>query len=235
MSEVRIERRFRGPAQSGNGGYTCGLLAAQIEGPAEVTLRVPPPLERKLERRPDGEGGAELLDGEAVVASARPVRLAGSVRGPVTVDEAERASQRYTWADRHPYPGCFVCGPERRPGDGLRIFPGPVDGRELHACTWRPAADLGDAEGNVRPEFVWAALDCPTGIVTERFADLGTVILGRLAAEQSGTVPTGQTYVLTAWTEGREGRKLDTGSALFTAGGELLAHARARWIELRED
>ncbi len=42
---VVIERRFRGPADSGHGGYTCGLLAREIPGAAEVSLRVPPPLE----------------------------------------------------------------------------------------------------------------------------------------------------------------------------------------------
>ena len=42
---VVIERRFRGPADSGHGGYTRGLFAREIPGAAEVSLRVPPPLE----------------------------------------------------------------------------------------------------------------------------------------------------------------------------------------------
>ena len=29
----------------------------------------------------------------------------------------------------HPFPTCFACGTDREPGDGLRIFPGPVAGR----------------------------------------------------------------------------------------------------------
>ncbi len=152
MSTVTIARRFRGPDESGNGGYTCGLLAEEIDGPAEVMLRVPPPLERPLTRRPGAEGGAELLDDGTVVAGARPTTLGGSVPDPVSVEEAEQASRRYAWIDEHPYPGCFVCGPERESGDGLRIFPGPVDGRELHACPWTPATELGDADGAVRAE-----------------------------------------------------------------------------------
>jgi hypothetical protein len=41
---VTIERRFRGPSESGQGGYSCGLLARAIDAPAaEVTLRAPPP------------------------------------------------------------------------------------------------------------------------------------------------------------------------------------------------
>jgi hypothetical protein len=29
------------------------------------------------------------------------------------------------------------------------------------ACVWTPSADFADADGTVRREIVWAALDCP--------------------------------------------------------------------------
>src|SRR5215218_4317713 len=48
VTEIVIDRRFRGPDQSGNGGYTCGLVAGAMDGPAAVTLRLPPPLEVPL-------------------------------------------------------------------------------------------------------------------------------------------------------------------------------------------
>ncbi len=234
MSELKIDRRFCGPAQSANGGYACGLLAAEIAGPAEVTLRAPPPLGRPLLSQVREDGSAVLLDGEAAVAEARTTTLKGTVPAPVTSDQATRASKRYEWIDEHPYPRCFVCGPEREPGDGLRIFPGPVERRELYACTWTPEESLDNGFGSVRPEFVWAALDCPSGIVTNRFGEIGMVLLGRLAVELLGPVPVGELCILTAWTVAREGRKLDTGSALFDLDGDLLASSRARWIELRE-
>ena len=44
LSTIRIERRFRGPPNSGNGGYSAGRLAAFIDGSAAVTLHMPPPL-----------------------------------------------------------------------------------------------------------------------------------------------------------------------------------------------
>jgi len=47
---VTIDRRFRGPSDSGNGGYVCGVVAALVGGPAEVTLRSPPPLDRPSAR-----------------------------------------------------------------------------------------------------------------------------------------------------------------------------------------
>ena len=43
-----VPHRFRGPARSGNGGWTAGVLAAYLpgDGPVTVTLRRPPPLAR---------------------------------------------------------------------------------------------------------------------------------------------------------------------------------------------
>ena len=41
MLTMTIPHRFRGPPNSGNGGYVCGMLARNIAGAAEVTLRAP--------------------------------------------------------------------------------------------------------------------------------------------------------------------------------------------------
>ena len=41
METMTIPRRFRGPPNSGNGGYVCGMLARHITGAAEVTPRAP--------------------------------------------------------------------------------------------------------------------------------------------------------------------------------------------------
>ena len=48
LETVTIDRRFRGPLRSANGGYACGLLGSRVGPAAEVTLRLPPPLERPL-------------------------------------------------------------------------------------------------------------------------------------------------------------------------------------------
>ncbi|HSK25595.1 MAG TPA: hypothetical protein VK894_01620, partial [Jiangellales bacterium] len=61
-----VERRFRGPAESGNGGYVAGLLAARVGAvpggsAAVVTLRLPPPLETPLATVADGDGAVRLL------------------------------------------------------------------------------------------------------------------------------------------------------------------------------
>ena len=58
------------------------------------------------------------------------------------------------------FPDCFVCGPERRRGDGLRIFPGMLE-TGIVAAPWLPGDDLDGGDGKVAAIFHWAALDCP--------------------------------------------------------------------------
>src|SRR5690349_15896334 len=128
-----IERRYCGPPDSGNGGYSCGVVAALLDQPAEVTLRRPPPLDRPLAVERAGDG-VRVLDGDQPVAEARPAALALEVPPPPSFAEATAATEHYRWRERHPFPTCFVCGPARAPGDGLCIFPGAVAGRELAAA-----------------------------------------------------------------------------------------------------
>jgi hypothetical protein len=231
MPEVVIEQRFCGPPASGNGGYTCGLVARYVDGPAEVTLRVPPPLERPLEVRREA-AGASLWDHDVLVAEARAAAPELEAPAPVAFDEAREATGHYEWMHDHPYPTCFVCGPRREEGDGLRIFASPVAGREVYAAPWTPGVDLAGADGVVRPEFAWASLDCPSGLVTNTFDGVGRLLLGRLTADVRALPHVERDHVVIAWPIERDGRKLHTGSALFTASGDLLAAARAVWIEV---
>jgi hypothetical protein len=159
---IVISRRFRGPPESGHGGYTCGLLAREIDGPAAVTLKKPPPLERQLTLERGSDGRLLLRDGETVVAQAQPTSLELEPPAPVALEQAQAARSGYVGFRDHPFPHCFACGPDRDEGDGLRLFPGPIGGRDVIACAWRPDPALAGEDGAVRSEFVWAALDCPT-------------------------------------------------------------------------
>lgn len=228
---VVIDERFCGPADSANGGYACAMTAQGLDGPCEVTLRAPPPLGKQLHIQRDDRTIA-LLDDDVLIAEARSAAVSVDVPGPVSLVAARRAASLYPWRDRHPYPTCFVCGPQREPGDGLGIFPGPVDDEPLYAAPWIPEPSLADAQGNVRDEFVWAALDCPSGIVTDLFGRVGLILLGRLAADVRHPVVAGLPHVVQAWPLSRDGRKLSTASALFAAEGKLCAVASAVWIEL---
>jgi hypothetical protein len=142
------------------------------------------------------------------------------VPAPVSVEEAEEASKGYPGFQHHAYPTCFTCGPER--DDGLRIFPGPVEGRDgLVASPWTPE--------EVRPEIIWAALDCPGGWAVDDFQREG-VMLGRMAAGIRELPRVGERHVVVGWPVGEEGRKRHAGSALYSASGEVLALARSTWI-----
>jgi len=230
---MRIEDRFCGPRDSANGGYACGVAAALLDGDVEVTLRLPPPLDAELTAERT-DGGAVVRDGDRVIAEAKPTTLALEVPAPVGFDEAVRASRGYPWFEGHPYPTCFVCGPERTAGDGLRIFPGAVEGRDVAAAPWVPDASLAGDDGLVRPAFLWAALDCPSwfGFGCLHPFD-GMVLLGRLAARIVARPRAGDRCVAMGWLIARDGRKIHCGSAIHTDGGALLAVGKATWIALK--
>ena len=218
MVELVIERKFRGPRGSANGGYTCGVLASFMHGPAEVTLRLPPPLERPLAVATDG--GARLLNGDEVVAEAAPAQLELVVPEPISWEEASAAA--LPDGDRASvFPECFVCGWKR--DDGMQIYAGPVDGRELVAATWTPRHEF------VSSEFVWAALDCPGAYAVE-FGRRGNPVLGRLTARVDHLPHPGERCVVIGWPLGEEGRKLYAGTAVFGEDDRLLGSARATWI-----
>ena len=227
---VTIDHRFRGPPRSGNGGYTCGLLAAALGGPACVRLRRPPPLERALLITLE-EGQVRLLDGEEVVAEGRLAPLELEVPEPPSFADAVAAAGHYVGRHGHAFPECFVCGPRRRPGDGLRIFAGAAAGPVL-AAPWVPDASLADEDGRIRLEFLWAALDCPGAFAVLPLPPGVTVVLGELCAEvQDGLTP-GEPCVVQGWPLGAEGRKRYAGTSVHTARGRLVARARATWIEV---
>jgi len=227
-----IDKRFNGPPNSGNGGYVSGVLARGFSGPAAVTLRLPPPLERPLDLVCDADGQRRLLDGERLVGEAKPAQLSLEVPPPVTFAEAEVAARRYTGFDNHTFNSCFVCGPQRAVGDGLRIFPGQVDDRALVAAPWIPDPSLADPDGVVRSEFVWAALDCPGAFAIYLEVPGIVTVLGRFEVELLAPVRAGARHVVTGWPIRHDGRKHFAGTALFDEQGTLLARAHAIWIEI---
>jgi hypothetical protein len=225
---VVIAPRFNGPPNSGHGGYSAGCAAMQVDGAiAEVTLRRPPPLGVELAVA-RADGGASLLDGEEVVASARPASLEVGGPPPVGFDEAFAAAARFAWQHDHPFPTCFGCGPERDPADALCLFTGPVgDGR--FAVPWTPQPWTGD--GVVEPVFAWAAMDCPSSAPVHATIS-APVVLGRLTVALEAPIEVGAPHVIQSWFEGSDGRKRHTAVALYTADGERRAAGRAVWVEL---
>lgn len=232
---IQIGGRFNGPPDSANGGYVCGLLAEFLAQPAEVTLRLPPPLETPLRVAREG-AGVQLYDADRLLAEAAPAELELDVPPPPAWEQARAAVPGFPGFEDHALPTCFVCGIHRREGDGLRLFTGPVAGRKdgLLACPWLPDAGLADETGHVRPEMMWAALDCP-GAFAVQWANPGSLcLLGRLTARIDARPRPGERCIATGWPIGRDGRKRFAGTAIFSESGAVLGAARAVWIELKQ-
>lgn len=237
--EITIPKRFCGPSTSGNGGYSAGRLAAIIDGPAEVTLRAPPPLEIPL-RLEKTANAASLWHGEQLIAEARALEFELDLPTPPDWEEAQAAALRYKGLVRHDYGDCFVCGPRRTPGDGLCIHCGLwKDG--VVAGTWIPDASLDDGSGRVRPEFLWAAIDCPGSwsFIGQPQQDSAlpppssSILLGRLAGRLLGELRVGEECVVTGWPIAHEGRKYHVGSAVHRRDGTPVAYSRGTWIALK--
>ena len=232
---LTIPPRFCGPAGSGNGGYVCGRIAAYLDGHVTVTLRRPPPLATPMAVERGGESSVRIHHGRTLIAEATtsPGSPPLEVPGPVSMAEARTAAGRARYYCDPVFPACFVCGPSRQLGDGLRIFPGPVADRPLWAAPWTPDPSVTDASGRVRPEVVWAALDCPSGIAAAEAAGLAqdtAILLGQMTASLAVLPAADEQYRVIAWPAGRDGRKLSAGSALLGPGGQVLAAASTVWL-----
>ncbi len=254
-ADLLIPSRFRGPAKSGNGGYTAGSLAERLcdggtgtedaEGPltVEVTLRTPPPLEVAMHVRclpagdPDNPGDEELTvleDGRTLVAQARRETRALTAVEEVAPDAAEAAMRRYPGLRRHPFATCFACGPDRAEGDGLRIFPGPA-GEDTVASLWRPHESLAVSsdllDGGLQRVGVgttWAALDCVGGWSED--LEGRPMVLGRMTARVDALPVVGEQHVVVGRRLGAEGRKTFTASTLYDSDGRVVACAEHVWV-----
>lgn len=244
---VRIPRRFRGPATSGNGGYTAGLLAfrsglehvaaagGQLYGQsahASVRLRTPPPLDTGMElEEGTGDGGRRvwLRNGTTFVAEAVTVPLTAMPVPPVDAERAHEATAEYAGLRTHPFPECFVCGPARDPGDGLRLFPGRI-GTGRTACVFEPPASVLDDDGQVPPEIVWAALDCPGG--WSAGIEGRPMVLGTMSARIDRLPGPTESCVITGEVLGESARRAETATTMYGADGRALAVAAATWVRV---
>ena len=217
---VTIARRYRGPLDSANGGYAAGVLGSRLGAAAEVTLRLPPPLERALGVRREGVR-LLLCDGDRLVAEAAPGAPGLEPPAAPTPAAAAAASEGVGAFGPPQFAECFVCG-VRADGTGLGIHPGPVPGRDgLVATTW--------VARDVSPEVVWASIDCP-GAYAVGETGRGEPVLGRMTARIERLPAEGEPCVIVGWPLGEEGRKLNAGTALYGRDGGVLALARQVWI-----
>jgi hypothetical protein len=106
------------------------------------------------------------------------------------------------------------------------------------AAPWFPDSSLAGETGSVKAEFLWAALDCPTGwavvkLSNDLYPDSPYILLGRFAADIKQELEPAQKCVTIGWPIGYDDRKLYSGSAIFSESGDLIAAGQATWIAVK--
>jgi len=265
MTTLTVPAKFNGPAAGGNGGYSCGVVAAAFDGPTAVSLRRPVPLDRPLDLRTAENGSLCAFAADQLIAEAVAAAPLAPWPGPaVSLPEARAAHDRFAAPSDGIFDHCFVCG-RARP-DGFGVFAGPlgegaraesdVPGNERRAETNAPGDDLyyirhsagdivaspwtppawtadADADGAVRPEFVWAALDCP-GYFALHGTDLAVAYLVRQQVEILTPLRAGVEYVAVGRALERSGRKGLAATAILDPDGEVLAHGECLLVVPRQ-
>lgn len=243
--EVTIKQRFNGPPASANGGYICGILAKAIGGPCEVRLNSPPPLEKNL-RIQSTIDGASLFDNDTLIAEGKNTEINSAPCTFVSYNESQEYATNglHFYSIEHPIPGCFVCGTERKAGDGMRLFAGPelrmLDEGEHYpiATNWSPDSSLSEDGKVVDEEFVWSAMDCPSGWAVkfgrDRNAYLDSaMLLGKFANEIFRLPRVDENCIVVAEYCSADGRKIFTKATLYSSDRELLANGLGTWIILK--
>lgn len=250
MDSLIVPHRFRGPASSGNGGWTSGALAALVPGcpddhstswPAvEVSLRKPPPLDTELAVAGDDRSVVATDASDTVAVASRWDEDLTEVE-PVPGAEAEAASAHYPGLRSHPFPTCFVCGTDREAGDGLRIFPGPVSpgpgGGNRMAAPWTPHPSLSedyhayvDEQRRASIAVTWAALDC-TGAWAADIEER-PMVLARMRARIDTLPVVGEPHVVVGEARGEDGRKTFTATTVYDADGRVVGTAEHLWVRV---
>ena len=245
--EIIIPARFRGPPNSGNGGYVAGAVAerfprapgARDDDAVEVTLRAPIPLDTVMRLVCSDESHLSMMLDQQLIAEAQPARLSPDVPAPPSFEAARaaRPSSPSFQPQLNPiipdgtgfHPVCVCCGADVAEGEGLRVFAAPVPGFDGVAAAWRPHAAFGDADGCLPERLVWTALDCP-GQFAWLAGGVRTGLLGRMTARVLRPVVADTDCVVIGWRQEVERRKHFAGTALFDAAGDLCAFARQTWI-----
>ena len=234
MSQIVIGRQFRGPPNSGNGGYVCGVLAREIEGPATSVLRAPVPLDHPLSyARRDGAVIMSNAEGQ-LIGTGEAAPAAELPEPPIrpSLAAAQAAGERYAGLVQGFHPICFTCGADRPDGDGLRVFTGQLASapKGVVAGVWTPHRAFADADGLITAEVIWAALDCPGFFAWVEREGRHGALLGTMTAEVLRRPAPGEPLIVLAWPIARDGRKETAGAALLGPDGEVLARAHQVWV-----
>jgi acyl-coenzyme A thioesterase PaaI-like protein len=229
---VRLPSHWCGPDGIGQGGVTAGLLASELgEGPVEVRLHAPAPLDTDMVIRRDGDTARTLIAApdRPIATARRVVAVDGTPPPALGLDDARRVTGALSHANV--FGRCLICGHDR--DDSLRVWPGPRPDDQPGVAA---AFDVRDAtfvdRGALAPPFVFGALDCTSGFAVLRDNVGGVAITGTMQVQLHEPVPADGPVIATARVAGRGGRTWRVDAALRSAGGGLLAHAHVVWVEI---
>lgn len=248
---LTIAAKFRGPPDSGNGGYVAGAIAERFpqrthtnpNSAIEVTLRAPTPLDQPLSLELVGEDALRMTFAERLIAEAQQTQLSLDIPPPPSFAAALAAQQQSPSFIKgiNPlienglgfHPICFCCGADVEPDKGLHVYAAPVDGFKGVAAAWRPHDALADDNGLLSEATLWAAMDCPGQFAF--YADgIRTGMLGRMTGRVLQTVAADQNMVVIGWCIGVERSKHFAGTALFDEAGVLCGYSKQVWIGRRD-
>ena len=256
IDEIIIPPRFCGPPDTTNGGYLAGKLAGYFSqgSPVSISFRAATPLDTPLsvvEAENDQGKIVQIMDGETILAIANNKLLDIPIPTLPNIEKISQVKMQCAGFEGHPFPECFVCGPDRPVGDGLGIYPGPVcnehsnehsndvsnDGfSNIVAAEWELLEDLKDSRNQIKSEFIWAALDCVSAFANLEKPEnqyLVPMVLGKLSAKIESPLEGEKAYVI-AWPVKVEGRKAIANSAVFNQQKECIAVGQAVWISLNK-
>lgn len=220
---IYIPARFNGPPGMGNGGITAALVARGLPQPSEVRLLAPVPLDVPLTLDADNRTARLFSPGTELAIAQTRSPGPDTPPGPLSLDEA--AELPPVDPALHPFPTCFVCGYEREDGMGLEIKYDATTGIAAFFDTNRV-----DGDGAVPTEYLWGALDCPSGWAA--LWDIGPGVLGTITAAVRHNPPVGTPLVVTTERQAVEGRKVASASAIYDPAGDLIASATTIWVRI---
>jgi hypothetical protein len=238
LSQVVIARQFRGPPNSANGGYACGLMAEGTPGLATSILRAPVPLGEPLHLERRGDLLLMTSPEGALVAQGGPAAPEFRLPEPPPAPSLAAARAAGAWAPdedhRLFHPGCFACGMDQPEDRALRVYAGQIEGAPAGhvAGTWTPHAAFVGADGKAPPEMVWAAMDCSGHFCWCVKDGRHGALLGTMTCEVHRLPQAGEETIILAWPLERDGRKQFSGVALYSGDGELMALAHQVWIAM---
>ena len=203
-----------------------------------MSLRTPPPLDTPARGRARRRARGAARRRHAGRRGRRRPSCSSTCPTPVPRDEVAAARGGRPRALDRPStrsPPASSAARSASPATGCGIFPAALPGRDgLFGACWTPDEQDGDGDGCVRPELVWAALDCPTS------APVGEL---RRGAADGAREPGGPARLPGAGGRAAHdpvvgprggGAQAPGRRRALRLGGILTCASRALWIELRQ-